>query len=338
MQFVNELLETGHQPERPHSLENRSEFPDSRESPDVRRAGVVIERISYHGWPDCYLIANGQVEAVVVPAIGRVMQFRLKGEAEGAFWENRALDGRLHDAASEEWINFGGDKCWPAPQSAWPEFQGREWPPPVGFDSRPVEAAATGRGVTLTSSVDPGFGIQVVRHVELDAELPVLRIRTEYRKVQGSPVRVGVWSITQMREPERVFLRLAEQSKFAYGYVRLMDAEPEALRIEGGLLSLARHPAACVKIGSDAASMAWVGRSCVVRIDAETGPGEYPDGGCVTEMYTNPDQLPYVELETLGPLATLNAGDRIERTTAYTILPRSTADAEAEARKVLCSR
>jgi hypothetical protein len=299
---------------------------------------MMIERISYHGWPDSYLLANSSVEAVVVPAVGRVMQLRLKGEAEGAFWENRALDGRLHDALSEEWINFGGDKCWPAPQSAWPEFQGREWPPPVGFDSRPVEAAATERGVTLTSPVDPGFGIQVVRHVELDVELPVLRIRTEYLKLQGSPVRVGVWSITQMREPERVFIPLPEASKFAEGYVRLMAAEPEGLRIEGQLLSLARHPSACVKIGSDSTSMAWVGRSCAVRIDAEAGPGEYPDGGCVTEVYTNPDPLPYVELEAMGPVATLSAGERIERTTVYTILPRTTPDAEVEARKILCSR
>ena len=78
---------------------------------DGRGAGVSVERISYHGWPDCYLVANKQVEVVVVPAIGRVMQLRLRGEADGAFWENRALDGQLHLSDSAEWINFGGDKC-----------------------------------------------------------------------------------------------------------------------------------------------------------------------------------------------------------------------------------
>jgi hypothetical protein len=301
---------------------------------DGRGAGVSVERISYHGWPDCYLVANKQVEVVVVPAIGRVMQLRLRGEADGAFWENRALDGQLHLSDSAEWINFGGDKCWPAPQSAWPEFQGREWPPPIGFDSLLVEAVATKCGVTLTSPVDPGFGIQVVRHVELDAEQPFLRIRTEYRKLAGAPVRVSVWTIAQMREPERVFVLLPEHSEFADGYFRLMEAEPEQLRIEGALLSLARHPRVCVKIGSDATSMAWVGRKCAVRIDAEPGPGEYPDGGCVTQVYTNPDPLPYVELETLGPLAKLSAGKRIERTAVYTIRPRSTPDPEAEARKI----
>jgi hypothetical protein len=68
-----------------------------------------------------------------------------------------------------------------------------------------------------------------------------------------------------------------------------------------------------------------------VRISAEVEPGEYPDGGCVTQIYTNPNPLQYVELETLGPLATLSAGDQVERTTVYRLMPRTTADPDAEA-------
>jgi hypothetical protein len=262
------------------------------------------------------------------------MQLRLAGAAEGAFWENRALDGQLPAPDSNEWINFGGDKCWPAPQSGWPQSQGREWPPPVAFDSRPMAAVAEERGLTLTSIVDPGFGIQVVRHLELDAARPVMRIRTEYRKLRGEAVKVGVWSITQMREPERVCMLLPEQSEFAGGFIRLLEAEPEKLRVEGRLLSLARRPSQNTKIGAQAASLAWVGRSCVVRIDAEAGQGVYPDGGCVTEIYTNADPLAYVELEAMGPLASLSVGGRIARTTVYTIQPRSTPDPEAEAHKI----
>jgi hypothetical protein len=302
---------------------------------DIR--AVTVERFSYHGWPDCYLLSNGRVEAVVVPAIGRVMQLRLTGEAEGPVWENRALDGQLHDAASNEWINFGGDKCWPAPQSAWPEHQGREWPPPVAFDARSAQAAASEFGVTLTSPVDPGYGIQMVRHVELDAGQPVLRIRTEYRKLFGSALQVSIWTITQLREPERLAILLKGKSRFANGYLRLLTVQPAELKIDGRLLWLKRHTSEQVKIGSDGSSMVWVGDRYALRIDAEAGPGEYPDGGCVTEIYTNPDPLPYVELEALGPLQALNAGERIERTTAYTLKPRSTSDPEDEARKMLSS-
>jgi hypothetical protein len=295
--------------------------------------GVSVERISYHGWSDCYLIANGRVEAVIVPAIGRVMQLRLAGEPDGAFWENRALDGQLHDAASNDWINFGGEKCWPAPQALWIEQQGRDWPPPAAFGARHITASTSDRGVVVKSPADPGFGIQVVRHIELDAVQPVLRIATEYRKLVGGAVRVGIWTITQMREPERVCILLSPASKFTDGFIRLMSAEPADLKIDGRLLSLRRHPRQHVKVGTDGSSMAWLGSNCVVRIDTDTRLGEYPDGGCSTEVYTCPDPLQYVELETLGPLTTMNPGDRIEQTTVYTVTPRSTTDLDAEARK-----
>lgn len=82
----------------------------------------------------------------------------------------------------------------------------------------------------------------------------------------------------------------------------------------------------------------------MVRIDsgegADEGLGEFPDGVCVTEVYTNPDQLHDVELETLGPLATLSASGWMELTTVYTVLPGSTPESEpaAEARRIFFIR
>ncbi len=303
--------------------------------PVAQRPGVSVERICYHGWTDSYLISNGRIEAAIVPAICRVMQLRLAGEADGAFWENRALDGQLYGATSKDWINFGGDKCWPAPQAVWTEHQGRDWPPPLAFDAWPGEAVVSEGGVVVTSPIDPGFGIQMVRRVELDFAQPIIRIETEYRKLMGSAVRVGIWTITQLRDPERVCVLLAAKSRFEKGYINILAAEPADLKIDGRLLGLKRHALQYVKVGTDGGSMAWVGPNCVVRIDAEVGLGEYPDGGCVTEVYTNPDPLKYVELETLGPLHTMNIGDRISQTTVYTVMPRTTSDAEIEARKAL---
>ena len=318
-------------------MESPSQAPVAEASQAGQSPGVTVTRIDYHGWPESYLVANGIVEAVIVPAVGRVMQLRLAGGREGTFWENRALDGQLHNAVSDQWMNFGGDKCWPAPQSAWGEQQDRDWPPPMAFDSRPMETAAGEFGLVLRSAVDEDYGVKVVRHVELEPDRPVMRIRTEFRKIHGDAVRVGVWTITQMREPERISILLPAMSKFADGYIRLMESAPAQLKIDGRLLSFVRHPSAHVKIGTEASNLVWVGTNSLVRIEVERRPGEYPAGGCVTEVYTNPGALSYVELETLGPLTTLRPGDWIELTTVYTVLPRSTGDPEEEAQNVFRS-
>jgi hypothetical protein len=61
--------------------------------------------------------------------------------------------------------------------------------------------------------------------------------------------------------------------------------------------------------------------------------GEYPDGGCRVEVYTNPGEQKYVELETMGPLVNLEAGQIIEHTTTYRVSARTVADARVEAGK-----
>ena len=42
----------------------------------------------HRGWNDAIILRNAAVEVVVVPSVGRVMQFRFVGENEGPFWEN----------------------------------------------------------------------------------------------------------------------------------------------------------------------------------------------------------------------------------------------------------
>jgi hypothetical protein len=315
-------------------LDGRPEISIRSESPVIEGVGVSITRIAWHGWDDCYLLANGSIETIVVPAINRVMQLRLAGEGPGSLWKNGALSGQLHPTGFHEWRNFGGDKCWPAPQSAWPAVLGRDWPPPMAFDSMQAEAIATPSAVIVTSPIDAFFGIQVVRHLELDPVRPIMRIRTQFRKLLGDPITVSIWTVTQMQEPERICALLPARPQFARSYIPLLNAEPAGLKVEGRMLSLSRHPRAYVKIGTEAASLAWVGRNCVVRIDADVEFGDYPDGGCVTQIYTNPNPLSYVELETLGPLKNMSIGDKIERTTVYSLMPRTMADAEAEALKI----
>lgn len=287
---------------------------------------IEITPIKYHGWPGSYLISNGVAEVIVVPAVGRVMQFRMAGDETGVFWENRVLEGQQPASPDVEWSNFGGDKSWPAPQDDWSKVAGRPWPPPSAYDSMPVQAVVKGSELVLTSPVDPGYGIQVVRHVSLHPTQAKLAIRTAYHKVSGRAVKAGVWIITQLRDPQRVFALLPEVLKHTPGFYQMQGPAPCEFRHGGRLISLKRDRASNLKIGAEGNSLLWIGDEYVLRIDHDRAQG-------ATSIYTNMDPLQYVELETEGPLCEMNAGDRIELTNIYELTRRSTNDTMEEARQ-----
>lgn len=302
----------------------------------LNSSAVRLIQTNYHNWPDSILMSNGKVEVVIVPAIGRVMQFKFMREDEGPLWNNQKLAGRATDPNSAEWSNFGGDKTWPAPEADWSKFTNRSWPPPPAFDSMPVHATLGQGMVTLVSPVDPFYGIRTHRQITLVPDKPIMRIETTYEKVEGDPKHVAVWIITQVRNTIGVYLAVPPSSIFPGGCTNQSRKLPPSLRVEKGLLSLARDSKGAFKIGSDADALLWVGEKTALLIESpRTGTGDYPDHGCSAEVYTNPDALPYVEMELLGPLHTMKVGDRIQCSSTYTLFHRAEASSEAEARRIL---
>src|SRR5205814_6724669 len=94
------------------------------------------------------------------------------------------------------------------------------------------------------SAVDPSYGLRVRRTIALDRTAPVLTVDTVYEKVEGASIRAGVWTITQLTTPERVFMRLPPRSAFPGGFTQRLPDPPRALAVEGRLLGLGRDPAA----------------------------------------------------------------------------------------------
>jgi hypothetical protein len=296
---------------------------------------VTVQTEDFLGWRGCHRIGNGLIEAVVVPAIGRVMQLRLAGDAESPFWINPDLRGIACRPGMGVYLNFGGDKAWPAPQIGWPSVIGVNWPPPAAFDGLPATAAIGADSVILATPVDPRSGLRAVRRVVVDPGKPVMRITTEIQKVSGPPVRASVWIVSQLAHPERMFVLLPEErSLFEDGFALLAGSPPQDLQVEGRLLSLPRDPTVQTKIGTEGCSLLWMDGRVALRIDAQRPSGEYPNGGSSAEIYTNPDPMAYVELETTGPLATLAEGDTLMACNTYTLLRRSTSDPTIEARRV----
>ena len=301
------------------------------ESLPTAPSATSIRRAAYQGWPNAIILGNGLVEAVIVPEVGRILQFRFAGEAEGPVWVNPALAGRVRDPASREWANFGGDKAWPGSGKDWPRIFGRTWPPPFGFDGTPEQAVCDGSTVTLVSVVDPDYGIRVRRRIELTPGQPVMTITTRFEKTAGAPLDVSIWTVTQADDPVRVCAILPQPVGESAAYLKQSDDLPAGLKVAGRLLTVTRDLQKNTKIGMRAGTLLWIGAQAVLRIDAPLVPGAtYPDDGCSAEIYTNADPLPYIEMEILGPVTRLVPGASLEHQSTYTLARRTGSDPDAE--------
>src|SRR4030095_15262184 len=109
----------------------------------------------------------------------------------------------------------------------------------------------------------------------------VMRIRTRYEKVQGDPVKVGVWVITQLKDPREMRLYKSAGSSMEDGYVEVSGPAPFGLQVHDWGISLRRDPRNKLKVGSDGDRLEWFGNSWRLRIDAEprVGKAEYPEQG-----------------------------------------------------------
>ena len=282
---------------------------------------IAVTPKEYNGWKDALIVSNGSVEVVIVPSIGRVMQFRFVGE-EGVFWENPAVAGKPVNPAAKDWINFGGDKPWPAPQADWPKITPRAWPPPIGFDASVWEAKVGADSIELISPIDPHYGIRTLRRIKLDSARPVMTITTVFEKLKGEPQNVAVWVITQLKDPEMILVSVPKDTRYAEGFNKQSKELPEYFKVKDGTISLKRDPTKSTKIGTDASVLTWIGAKHGLRIESPRVHNvEYPDNGSSAEVYTNVDPLKYVELEMLGPFKEMKIGDKLEHTNLYTLIP-----------------
>lgn len=293
----------------------------------------------YHSWTNVVSVNNGLVEALVNPADGRVQQFRFVGDTNGALWENPALYGRT-PGNGFGYNNFGGDKAWPSPQSAW------GWPPPKGFDGRTNTVSFTNGAVTLVTSVDPKYKIQVTRNIELLPNQPVMKITTIFERTAETSLtnnELGVWIDCQaaVSTDSRCYVPVPSPSIFPNGYTTTGSAQftttlPPAFTDTNGLVSFSMPPSGNQKLGFDGGTLALVGTQLDLRVDAPRVPGAtYPDGNSSTEVYTAQG---YFELEMLGSLAKLPVGGQMQFVTFYSLFHRTEATPDAEARKVLSWR
>lgn len=277
----------------------------------------------YLGWTNAYRLHNEQMEAVLVPAIGRLVHLTLTN-GESPLRLEPAMHGKTPDT-NEPFFNIGGDWLWPVAQARWPALaeNGHDWPPPPLLADLPWECSAWTADdgqqcVQFSRTYGEPLNIVVTRQFTLAPTAAELVVHQRIERTAPSEIPVVLWNISQVAQPDQVLLPVATPSAFRGGLKTLMGHKPDrrAMRRCGAAAIYTPAPGSEVKLGSDSPA-AWVaarrGSVLIVETATTSATGNYPDGGATVEIYSN-HGLGYAEIETLSPEVALAPATVLENT------------------------
>ncbi len=219
------------------------------------------------------------------------------------------------DTPFGRFLALGGHRLWHAPQTdqtATPEPQ-------------PLEIRREGLSVCLFQPADPWNHLAKRIEVTLDASRPALSILHTLTNESDSAVEFAPWAITQLPLGGQAILPLpgpiaASNRPLAFWpYVRLPD--PRLNLNADDLRFNARAYDTEFKLGyfntSGWVAYEWQGIRLTKRFEPRPGL-PHADSGCNVEIYCNNE---FFELETLGPLVTLQPGQSVHHSEAWEVKP-----------------
>jgi hypothetical protein len=313
---------------------------NSQSSSTPTSAGTTqLKQVTYQG-RKAYRLSDGRSEAIVVPEIGRVMSYGFVG-GPNLLWNNPQKQFK-----EGEWRNYGGDKTWPAPQSFWPVYVGRGWPPLPEWDGGPQTAEVVNDGrLRTTSAVAKNLGARIVREYSFGADGDLVVAQT-IEKVHGAPMLLSVWNVAQISAPQAVFLPTNPESAYKDNFYWwgksnvpsvVTPLSPTLLQVRPTYVAPFSNG---YKIGVDStvASIAAMWGDTAFLIRTARPKGSYPDGpetaGFPVELYdsgaTETEQH-YIEMELLSPLRPFHVGTRWTHTMRWSLhrLPLSDSNSPA---------
>lgn len=293
------------------------------------RAGELRmqEKVNYGGWPNCVRLTNGQVEMIVTTDVGpRIIRLGFAG-GQNLFNETKAEMGKT---GGSEWRGYGGHRLWHAPEAI----------PRTYFpDNTPVGHTWDGKTLKLTQSIETTTGIVKEMEVTLDPNENHVTVMHRLINKNQWDVELAPWCLTVMaaggraifpQEPFRSHdeYLLPVRSMVMWGYTDMKDP-----RWTWGAKYIQLRQDTRAKTAQKVGLMNTLGWA------AYTLNGElflkrfgydpkvtYPDYGCNTETYTDPNIL---EVETLGALARIPPDGRAEHVEHWFLYRVQVGDSEA---------
>lgn len=270
--------------------------------------------MQYEGW-DAVRLTNGDAELVVTTSVGpRIIHYGLMG-GPNAF---QVIPETRGQTGGEEWVPYGGHRLWHAP-----EVKPRSYFPDTGAYGAP---AMDGDTLVFSSPVESTTGIQKEMRVTLAPSGSAVTVQHTLTNYNVWAVTLSVWALSIVAGGGKVVL---PQEPFVAHDDELLPARPLVLwkftdmadprwRWGTKYVTLAQHDdlGTPQKVGLYNA-VGWAAhitdtQAFVISIKpAPGGPAVLADMGCNFETFT---KGPFQELETLGPLMTLQPGESASHT------------------------
>lgn len=307
----------------------------SREKSAKTEAPVIQVQEGFFGW-ESNTLYSPYARLDVVPELGgKIMGYELRGSQ--LLWHDATREGELYSSEGygfgESFFNPGGAKVWPAPQG-WGGDD--EWPGPPDniLDGSPYEAEFTDSTIVVISPEDTADGRTGLQYRHTYSFIPAsskVNLDLTMTNVSDRTVSWGLWHLATVPVNESVTVYVPVKNgdwNVIYG-----DKDnPQWNGVEDGLFR-ATYQQKVGKVGMKVTDgwAAWhdAEKELVFALLFPVSKGQtYPDNGSNFEIWASgagtinangkdvsyeysPDAA-YMELEVMGPMERMSAGDNAE--------------------------
>ena len=286
------------------------------------------------GWKQVLVLANNEVELLITLDVGpRIISYR----HQGGLNVFKTFDDQLGTSGEADWQIRGGHRLWMAPETTLSYFP----------DNQPVSFTLMDENhVCLRTPAEAESGIEKEIEIILDKKTSSVTLNHSISATKDMSSGIAPWGLTVLKAGGKAIipmpprnlhpndlpaternagrdldLNLLPNRKMSlWAYTNLTDPRFNwcADRLE--ISQDANMPS--TKLGFlhqlQSAHYEVDGYRFSKTIDYRQD-ATYPDGNCNLEIFTDGEML---ELESLGPLVTLNKGDRIVHTEDWSLKRR----------------
>lgn len=270
---------------------------------------MTLEAIPFEGH-ECVRLHDGGVTVMVTTSVGP----RVLGLAAGEGNVMAVLPGAGLERPDGVRVAFiGGHRLWAAPEIPERTYQS---------DDRPCAVTEVDGGVRVEAPTD---GAGLAKRLSVRRDEAGWTIDHEIGNASGRAVTVAAWAITQLRPGGTATLPLpprgpgpqADRTLVLWPYTDLADPR---VQVERGAVSIRSAPGGPpLKLGvapGDGTLSYRIGDEVFekgIDVDPEA---TYADRGAALQVYLCDD---FCELETLGPLRTLEPGETVTHRERWTL-------------------